>query len=243
MVRIGDLGETSTPLTPGGFITIAGVRLQARCESGYLEVRQSVVVIGGDNHGLLVRRRDSATQLLNLARQGEEVFASFGAKMKSEGEASERRESERRRTLVAQSIRWGALSGAITGLMMVAWWHANPSELQFNTLTSAATTLLCSTIWGLIIGRVQYEMFERAGHSQLPGVLSGAIMITIAVAGCLFCLVHRGHGLIVSLFSTLSATVVLCSGILALALFGEWMSGSSDSTNSSEDQTRVTRDT
>jgi hypothetical protein len=230
-MRIGDLGETSTPLTPGGFVRIDGYRVHARCESGYLDAKQTVVVIDGDNLGLIVRGCDSSVKPTNIPRQGEVVFASFGEKVKSDGDAHVRLQMQQVRVAARQSVRLGSVAGFLVGVLMTAWCRPfHDPDLPKNLLLANAITIFSCAIWGAIVGRVMYGLFERMGHSRLGGFVAGAIVFTIATAGAVFGLVQRHHGQVVSLFSTLSVTVVLASGILAMGLLGEWLGGQEDPT-------------
>jgi hypothetical protein len=228
MIYVGDEGEACTPLTPGGFVMVAGNRLPARCESGYLELKQAVTVIGGDNLGLIVRSRVSAGEKFALRDHGQVVYASFGAKVKSEGERQTREQNTQTRIAVSRSIWLGGVTGLIVGLTIVVrnWLgdRAAPVELKWSYFVGAAIVSV-SLIWGVIFGRAVFGMFERMGYTKLSGIAIFSILFTLTTAGFTFSTVFQHLSLIASLFSALSVTVVSGSGFLALALLGEWMGG------------------
>lgn len=226
MARIGDPGVTATPLTPGGFVTIDGDRFPARCESGYLEVSQTIIVIDGDNLGLIVRGWDFSVEQGELQRHGEIVFASFGAKIKSLGAAAEAHRAARVRTASRKSIRLGGFAGFLTGVLLTIWTVLD-SEFALNvpTILTSLSAILGCTVWGVIIGRVLWGMFERMGETKLRVLASSTIIVTMLGAGGTFGLVSRHHSLTVSLCAALCATVVSGCSLLALVLVGEWLSG------------------
>jgi hypothetical protein len=245
MIRIGDLGETSTPLTPGGFVIVAGNRLPARCASGYLDVKQAVIVIGGDNLGLLVRGVNSETVPQDLPSRGQVVFASFGAKVKTEGEIHAAAQMEQLQAAVSQSIRLGGATGLAVGVLVVArmWLNEQGALDGVNSSGPAAMMILTvGLIWGLAVGRTLFGMFERMGYTKLSALAVFSIVSTLAAAGVTFSVVFPTRGLLTGLFSSLSATVVSGCTLLALAMLGEWMGGEKGESSTASDAAAGDRD-
>lgn len=232
MVRIGDSGETSTPLTPGGFVEIEGTRLPARCESGFIEIREAIVVIGGDNLGLIVRRVAVLDVTTPLHRHGEVVFASFGAKVKSLGTAAELRERELLQRAQHHSLVLGSFTGGLAGgaIIFGLGLYPNVNPILLTPIGSLLTVLI-SIAWGAFVGRVLFGMFHRMGYEQVRGIVAVSIVATVLIAGLTFGLVARSHALVASVCSALSATAVLGGSFSALAFLGEWLGGDQEGTS------------
>ena len=54
-LRIGNRGQTDTPLRPTGYVLIGNERHPARCQIGWLDAGAEVVVVSSDAYGLIVR--------------------------------------------------------------------------------------------------------------------------------------------------------------------------------------------
>ncbi len=111
VIRIGDRGRTEAGgLHPHGFVSVNGQRHEARAEFGAAESGDEIVVVGGGNLGLLVRKV-SPGEKVSLKNQGEQVFASFLEKMVTETGAVEESRHEENQRRLAFAVKAGAAAG------------------------------------------------------------------------------------------------------------------------------------
>lgn len=228
-VRIGDRGRTSTILKPGGFVTVAGDRHPARCLSGFVDASTEVVIVGGDNLGLIVREVASAEEILALPRHGEVVHSSFGAKIGHVGKDKERRRHERRQRTAKRAWVFGGICGLICSLtaafLLKASWHTLAPDQPW--LVPGMLTVL-GIIWGLIVGRCLCGAFEQFEHHRSLRLTYTATIMTLAGTTAALVYVMPVRGVWVGLATALSTTVILGAALPALALVGEWAAGTTD---------------
>lgn len=145
-VRIGDIGEAISSLHPQGVVHIAGRRFQARAEHSALEPGRAVVVVGGDNGGLVVRGIDPGFSPSDMPHFGDPVGSSF---LERFTEKADRDESEQARIEAhrrSRGIKFSAIAGAIGATVaMFALWgrmteEAGPTwqSVVFSTFGGAA---------------------------------------------------------------------------------------------------------
>lgn len=151
-VHVGDRGTAMTALRPQGLVRIDGARHDARAEHGYIETGSEVVVIGGDNTGLVVRCVEPGPAVA-LPNHGREVHGSFGARVAAEGarEQAERArwESARRRYGLAAGGSLGALAGGAGAALL---WGAIV-EHAGAPWAVAALAVVGSAAWGACLFR------------------------------------------------------------------------------------------
>ncbi len=110
IVRVGDRGQVTTGLHPHGFVLVNGQRYEAHVDFGAAEPGDEVVVLSGDNLGLMVRKL-APGEKCKLKNAGERVLALFLDKVVVEGTADQaKREAVDlwRRTL---AVKAGAAAG------------------------------------------------------------------------------------------------------------------------------------
>ncbi|MFO0822604.1 MAG: hypothetical protein U0792_05695 [Gemmataceae bacterium] len=71
-LRVGDVGQAVTALSPSGYVEIEGVRRSAKSESTYIEAGTTVVVVRGEMPSFIVRQIEPGTTL-TLPNHGEEI--------------------------------------------------------------------------------------------------------------------------------------------------------------------------
>ena len=80
-IRIGDGGVALSSMHPQGMVEVNGRRHHARAEHGTIAADAPIVVVGGDNLGLIVREAASAEPPKGLPTFGEPVSSSFLEKL------------------------------------------------------------------------------------------------------------------------------------------------------------------
>jgi hypothetical protein len=151
-VQVGDRGTAMTPLRPQGSVRIAGDRHDARSERGYIEAGAEIVVIRGDNMGLVVRQVEVG-ETTDLPSHGLPAYRSFGERVAAEGA---RDEAERAQW---ESARWryglaiGGLLGAIAaGVGVALLWE----QIGVHSITPgaiAAAAVAGGAVWGVCVFR------------------------------------------------------------------------------------------
>jgi hypothetical protein len=108
-------------MCPSGFVTVQGVRYSARSSEGVIESGEPVLVVKGDNSGLVVVRAGLLEDVSKVPRYGDPVYASFGEAVAAKGE----RQAEVQKRWEAARRRWLRRTGPAMGLLhglFVAWW-------------------------------------------------------------------------------------------------------------------------
>jgi hypothetical protein len=104
VVRIGDRGRTISSLHPQGSVRVNGERYDARADYSHIEADSEVVVLGGDLHGLMVRKIEPGQEIGYLPNHGKTVPASFGEVVALQ----ERHEKDRHEEWQARKSLWRA---------------------------------------------------------------------------------------------------------------------------------------
>ncbi|AWM41700.1 hypothetical protein GobsT_72090 [Gemmata obscuriglobus] len=225
-VRIGDSGTAMTALRPQGVVRIGGTRHDARSEGGYVETGSEVVVVGGDNTGLIVRRVEPGPAVA-LPNHGREVYGSFGARVAAEGarEDAERArwESARRR----YGFVVGSLFGALAGGGGTAQLWGPIVERAGAPWAVAALAAVGGAAWGACLFRgLDARLRELGGDywrfttaSTGLGLTGGALVAAWGVPA-----VGLGLGLAGAIGATLAFAVIPP----ALGMLFEWVAGGED---------------
>ncbi len=227
-VRIGDRGIASTVLKPGGFVIVAEVRHPARCLSGFLEASTEVIVVSGDNLGLIVCAVESVPVIAELRGHGPEVHSSFGAKIASVGKASEQRRIEKRERAVRRSWIVGGVYGLTCSLaaacqLQPSWPVVSPGQPWLVP----ALMIAVGSVWGLIVGRCMCAAFEQVENHPNPKLTYVSTIVTLTGTTAAVIYVLPARGIWVGLATALSTTVILGAALPALALVVEWLAGDS----------------
>lgn len=225
-VRIGDQGKTSTVLRPGGFVTVGEVRHPARSVSGFIDISTAVIVVGGDNLGLVVRTVDSTVAPVALPGTGEIVYSSFGSKVAVTGAADELRRAARRRHAIRRSWLCGGLCGFVCAgvgafQMQPAWQTLSPERPWLFV----SALIVCVSVCGLAVGRVMYAAFEQVENHPSLRFTYVATCLTLAGSTAVLAYVMPRRGAWVGGTTALCTTVVLGAAFPVLAMVGEWLSG------------------
>jgi hypothetical protein len=209
-VRVGDRGKATTIMTPSGGIVIHGKQYSARSQRGCVEKGQEVIVVGGDNGGLIVIPVEEGVANDGLPKNGQVVYPSFLEKVRARSaqwKAAKRQWLAKRRV---HARRMGATLGfifSVAGLLLVAKSHA--SDLGFwELVVGSIGILLCGVIWGtslfVFVDRTLQMLDESFHRITFPTTCSALLGSTLGAAwGIPAC------GLIVGLMIAVLATFLL----------------------------------
>jgi hypothetical protein len=146
-IRIGDAGVALSSLHPQGMVQVGGRRFHARAEHGSLSPESSVVVVGGDHLGLIVREAGPDGPANGLPGYGTRVYSSFierlaDREVRDEGERERLREDRRKRGSL-----WFAALGAVcaAAVLFLVWDHVTEEPgptWQMAVMVAAAGALL-----------------------------------------------------------------------------------------------------
>lgn len=223
IVRIGDRGIATTPLRPGGFVTIVDVRHSARCPSGYVDANMEVVVIGGDNQGLIVRIIQTELVAGELPGHGNVVYSSFGDKIQTVGKEAQQRLALQRRRLIARAWMFGAGWGLLCAVAAVIRLHFTWPPIATNSTYALTPLIVCvGTLWGAALCRFLFGAFEQVEHEPSPRftIISTIISLSGGAITLVVLLPHRG--VVTTILMTFCATLLLAFGLLGLGAACEW---------------------
>lgn len=122
VIRVGDRAVATSPLCPGGVVTVHGRRHSARLTEAGGEIAMpgaELVIVGGDNGGFVVRLA-SPHLTIDLPRRGDPVHGSFGAAIQSDARRNEKRREVFERVRARGLRVRGFAAGAAAGLLAVA---------------------------------------------------------------------------------------------------------------------------
>lgn len=225
-VRIGDRGKAATILRPGGFVTLEGVRHSARSAAGFVEAATEIVVIGGDNLGLVVCPLGSSTDESTLPGHGDVVYSSFGAKTATIGLALERQRIAARRRAVRQSWICGGVVGLacsiVAAMQLQSHWHRLSTDFAWVV---PIAIVVVGTIWGLIVGRGLYGSLEQIENHPNLTLTCTSTVVTLVGATAVLVFITPSRGWWTGGGMALCATLLLSAAFPMFALVGEWLSG------------------
>jgi len=223
-VRVGDLGTAMTALRPQGLVRIAGDRHDARTERGYIAAESEVVVVNGDNLGLVVRLVDPG-QAVTLPDHGREVYGSFGARVAAESarEDTERArwESSRRR----YGFIMGGLLGAVAAGLGVALLWGLIVERAGAPWAVAAAAVVCGAGLGVCLFRwLDAALREVGGDYWRFTTASAGLGLAGGTTGAVWAV--PSVGLAWGAAIAVVATVVLAAVAPVVGMLIEWVTGS-----------------
>jgi hypothetical protein len=193
-VHVGDRGTAVTALRPQGLVRIAGERHDARSEGGYIEAESEIVVINGDQLGLIVRRVEPG-QTVKLPNHGREVFGSFGAKVEGEGA----REDAKQAQWVAERKQYGFRAGAVLGMIAasvgVALLWPFIEEQSNMPWVVAAAAVIGGIVWGVVFFRgIDSALQEIGGDYWRFTTISAIAGLAAGTAGAVWVIPTAGPG-------------------------------------------------
>lgn len=229
IVRIGDRGIATTPLRPGGFVTIVDVRHSARCPTGFVDADMEVVVIGGDNQGLIVRTIQVEFISEELPGHGNVVYSSFGDKIQTVGKEAQDRLALQRQRLIARARTFGAVWGLLCVVVAVIRLHFTWPPMATG-LTYALTPLIVGvgTLWGAAFCIFLFGAFEQIEHEPSPRLTIISTIISLSGGAITFAILLPQRGVVMTIVMTFCATLILAFGLLALAAACEWAGNTGD---------------
>ena len=148
--HVGDRGTAETDMHPQGFVRVGGERLHARSDRGAIAAGAEIVVVSGDNVGLVVRPVEPG-QTPRLPNHGRRVHSSFGERVTEQGKQED-----------AQKLRWraarrrygliaGAALGAIAaGVSLYFLWDFVTSQAT-DPQGTAAGVVVAGAVWGVAV--------------------------------------------------------------------------------------------
>lgn len=223
IVRIGDRGTATTPLRPGGFVTIVGVRHSARCPSGYVDANLEVVVIGGDNQGLIVRTIQTELVARELPGHGNVVYSSFGDKIQTVGKETQARLALQRRQLIARTWAFGAGWGLLCAVAAVIRLHFSWPPMATNSAYALTPLIVCvGTLWGAVLSCLQFGAFEQVEHEPSSRFTIISTIISMSGGAITFVVLLPHRAVVTTIIITFCATLILASGLLGLGAACEW---------------------
>jgi hypothetical protein len=184
-IRVGDTGSAISSLKPNGYVCIRGERFDARSEVGVISAESSVVVIGGDHMGLVVR----AASADSTAISGEIVCTSFNERIAAEADrvAAERRHQLliHRRTGSSICLTVGAIAGAVGASARWEWLSGNVDAPLLVAGACSAADLLVGLIafWLLdeVLGAIDTNFRRITIFSTCLLVVAIATVMALAV--------------------------------------------------------------
>lgn len=225
-VRIGDRGIATTPLRPGGFVTIVDVRHSARSQAGFVDATAEVVVVGGDNQGLIVRSMHAEFVSGDLPGHGDVVYSSFGDKIQTVGREAQTRLALQRKRLITRAwmfgAGWGLLCAIAAVIRLRSTWPLMGTDSFYLT---SALIVVGGVLWGAVVGRCLFGAFEQLEHHPSPKLTIISTVISLTGAAITLVVLLPSRGVATSLVTTFCATVVLGLGLLALGAISEWVAG------------------
>lgn len=190
IVRIGDRAVATSPLCPGGIVTIHGRRHSARLADtgGPMAMPGAeLVVVAGDNAGFLVRLTASVV-LIDLPRRGEAVHGSFGAAIQSDARRDERRrdvfERVRARRLRVRGFAAGASAGFLAAFLCWLWPSVSwPSEFResLSLVLGAPLAFGLAAVW--LAGQLDARFAETDSNLRGLSLPTTFLMLAGAAAG------------------------------------------------------------
>ncbi len=224
-LRIGDDGQAITVMTPGGYVSVGGKRYQARAQVGFVEPGQRIIVLGGDNHGLIVCVAEQGRTYTKIPGFGRLCFDSFGERKQDQANREEAARQrwllQRRRYLRRVGLGIGALA---TGLgLFLARSELFPRLEGYAWVMALAACITAGALLGMVligaIERYLQSFDERFYRLSIPttslGALGGVTLAlwTIPAYGIAFgLLIVFALGFLLLLPVPLLALVVSSSG-------------------------------
>lgn len=225
-VRIGDRGIATTPLRPGGFVTIVDVRHSARSQAGFVDAAMEVVVVGGDNQGLIVRSIHAEFVSGELPGHGDVVYSSFGDKIQTLGKEAQARLALQRQRMITTAWMIGAGWGLLCAIAAVFQLRTTWAVMATNSFFPASALIVGgSVLWGAVVGRCLFGAFEQIEHHPSPKLTIISTVVSLTGAALTLVVLLPNRGVITSIVTTFCASVVLGMGLLALGAISEWVAG------------------
>jgi hypothetical protein len=220
--HVGDRGTAETAMHPQGFVRVGGVRMDARSDRGAIEAGADIVVVGGDDVGLVVRKVEDG-RAPRLPNHGRRVFTSFGERVAEQG----RREDAARQQWLAGRRRYGVIGGVVLGALAagvglyVLWDFVR--EQAADPRAVAALTLLAGAAWGVAVFRFLEGTLHQLGESYWRLTTVSAVLALAGACGGAV-LGIPALGLVGGLAAAVGLTFVLGAivpGIVLMAGAGE----------------------
>jgi hypothetical protein len=159
-IHIGDTGVTETSLHPQGAVQLYGRRWPARAEQGSVPAGTDVVVVGGDNMGLVVRVVEAARPANGLPGYGRPVRSAAVDRLAEtagpEADEAAARADRRRRFLRAAAAVGAAAALAV---LMRIWDHV--TDANGPTWQAIVLTLAGGAGWGVLVFLNLAEVLRR----------------------------------------------------------------------------------
>src|SRR5687768_16746768 len=151
MIRIGDTGVAESPMHPQGVVRLFGKRYPARAEHGSLSAGDPVVVVGGDNTGLVVRVSQPGAPPNGLVRFGEPVHASYAERISEQYADAETEQAADRAERRKRFLRASAGVGAALAVAVLQYVWGSVTEADGPTWQAVVFALFGGAGWGALV--------------------------------------------------------------------------------------------
>jgi hypothetical protein len=160
-VHVGDTGTADGSLHPQGVVRVFGKRFPARAEHGSLAAGDPVVVVGGDNNGLVVRRAEPGQPLGGLPRFGEAVHASFLDRLGDQDKRADAEQTADRTSRRSRFLRAAAGVGAAAAVAVLQGVWSSVTEADGPTWQAVVFALFGGAGWGALVFLNLAEALKR----------------------------------------------------------------------------------
>ena len=151
MIRIGDSGVAESPMHPQGVVRLFGKRYPARAEHGSLAAGDPVVVVGGDNTGLVVRVAQPGAPPNGLLRYGEPVHASYAERISDQHAEAESEQATDRADRRKRFLRAAGVVGAALAVAVLQYVWGSVTEADGPTWQAVVFALFGGAGWGALV--------------------------------------------------------------------------------------------
>ena len=219
-LRIGDDGHAIATMTPSGHVSVGGKRYHARAQAGFIESGQRVIVLGGDNNGLIVCIAEDGKSYASLMNFGQPCYSSFGervqAKADREEAARQRWQVNRRRYIRKVGLGLGSLSSCF-GLLW-AWTDLVQRLGGPGTLAASIATTVVGALLGMaMLGTIDHYLRAFSEDFYRLSIPTTSLALLGGTAGAVRAI--PAYGLAVGLLTALTIGFLLLLPVPALALF------------------------
>ena len=224
-VHIGDRGCTVTSLRPQGTVRVGDKELPARTENELVGADCEVIIIGGNHHGLIVRKLEPGRPFPILAKLGEVISMSFSEQVTGEGrriDAQRQRDNDARR---ARSRKWGAVLGAISavGGIWYCWSEGMLNSLDLSQwILLFGLCMLPGVLWGTV---VSWLISEKLTSLDLDSFVMTVLTTMVALLGGTTGVIigYESSGILEGIGLGIGATIAFGLIVPGLTLIKDWI--------------------
>ena len=218
-LRVGDDGQAITTMTPGGYVSVGGKQYQARAQAGFIESGQRIVVLGGDNHGLIVCIAEDVKSYATLKNFGQPCYSSFGESVQAR---ADREEAARQRWLVnrRRNLRRAGLGlGTLPACFGLAWGWPELVERLGGPGSAAASiaAMTAGALFGMaVLGSIDHYLRAFSEDLYRLSIPTTFLALLGGTAGAAWA--FPAYGIVVGSLTALIIGILLLLLIPALAL-------------------------